>query len=79
MKSILLKCADNHKDVIAKPPPMVLFKDFGDSSLDFSLLFLTKKTWKIEPIRSDLRFAIDKAFRENKVEIPFPQTDVHIK
>ena len=79
VKNILLECANNHPDINRNPKPMVLFKDFGDSSLDFSLLFWTKKTWRIEPIRSDLRFAIDKAFRENSVEIPFPQTDVHIK
>jgi small-conductance mechanosensitive channel len=79
VKNILLSCANSHSEINKTPEPMVLFKDFGDSSLDFSLLFWTKKTWLIEPIRSDLRFAIDKAFRENGVEIPFPQTDVHIK
>ncbi len=79
VKTILLDCANNHQDINKNPKPIVLFKDFGSSSLDFSLLFWTKKTWRIEPIRSDLRFAIDKSFRENKVEIPFPQTDVHIK
>ena len=79
VKNILLDCASKHSEINKNPKPMVLFKDFGDSSLDFSLMFWTKKTWKIEPIRSDLRFAIDKTFREKNVEIPFPQTDVHIK
>ena len=79
VKEVLLKVAQNHSDINKNPEPTVLFKDFGDSSLDFSLMFWTKRTWRIEPIRSDLRFAIDKAFRENRIEIPFPQTDVHIK
>jgi len=79
VKEILLKVAVNHSAINKNPEPSVLFKDFGDSSLDFALMFWTKETWRIEPIRSDLRFAIDKAFRENSVEIPFPQTDVHIK
>jgi len=79
VKEILLDCANNHSYINKNPKPTVLFKDFGDSSLDFSLMFWTKKTWSIEPIRSDLRFAVDKAFREKGVEIPFPQTDVHIR
>ena len=28
---------------------------------------------------SDLRFAIDQAFREHNIEIPFPQRDINIK
>ena len=74
-----MKVAQNHSDINKNPEPTVLFKDFGDSSLDFSLMFWTRRAWRIEPIKSDLRFSIEKAFRENGVEIPFPQTDVHIK
>lgn len=78
VKEILLKCAQAHPDINSTPAPTVLFKNFGDSSLDFSLMIWTKKSWSIEPIKSDLRFAIDKAFRENNIQIPFPQTDVHL-
>ena len=79
VKRVLLQCANDNKDVNTMPEPTVLFNDFGNSSLDFALMFWTDKTWRVEPIRSDLRFAIDKAFRDNNIEIPFPQTDVHIK
>ncbi len=78
VRSVLLKCAEENPNIKSKPSPMVLFKDFGDSSLDFSLLIWTDKTWLIEPIKSELRFAINKAFKENNIEIPFPQTDVHL-
>jgi potassium-dependent mechanosensitive channel len=71
--------AHEHPMVLEEPPPMVHFADFGDSSLDFVLL-----AWIQDPIRqariaSDLRFAIDAAFRAANIEIPFPQRDLNWK
>lgn len=75
---ILLKCANEHKEIVKQPVPHVLFKDFGNSSLDFELLFYTNETFRVERIKSDLRFTIDKMFRNNNITIPFPQRDVHL-
>ncbi len=55
------------------------FNDLGDSSLDFQLFFFTNNAFRVENIKSDLRFVIDKKFRENNITIAFPQRDVHIK
>jgi small-conductance mechanosensitive channel len=52
--------------------------DFADSSLNFRLAFSLNDSFEARFIKSDLRFAIDKAFRENNVTIPFPQRDVHV-
>lgn len=78
VKTILLKCTENNKSIFTKPAPTVRFTDFGDSSLDFQLLFYTTETFRVEDIKSDLRFQIDAAFRENNIKIPFPQRDVHM-
>ena len=78
VERLLLECAYANTDVSKMPKPFVRFNDFGDSSLDFQLYFWTDKAFVVENIKSDLRFAIDKIFRENKVQIPFPQRDVHI-
>lgn len=78
VRKLLLGCALRHESVEKKPAPDVFFDGFGDSSLDFRLLFYTKTTFRVERIKSDLRYAIDKAFRDNKVTIPFPQRDVHL-
>jgi small-conductance mechanosensitive channel len=75
---LLLMCTNEHKKIVKKPAPHVFFKDFGNSSLDFELLFYTNETFRVERIKSELRYAIDKAFRENNITIPFPQRDVHI-
>ncbi len=80
VKEILLKVAQDHKAVISNPSPKVRFSDFGDSSLDFQLLIWTNEIFKQEFVKSDLRFAIDKAFRDANITIPFPQRTVwHMK
>ena len=79
VERLLRECAEECADVIYKEDTLVLFTDFGDSSLNFKLLFWIDDVIRIEPIRSELRFAIDAKFRENKVTIPFPQHDLHLK
>jgi len=77
VERILLAVTNNHKDIVLDPKPTVHFIDFGDSSLDFKLFFYSERAFRIEAIKSELRFEIDKKFRENNVTIPFPQRDVH--
>lgn len=78
VKSVLLKAADSVKEVSRYPQtPQVHFLNFGDSSLDFRLRFWTTIDDFI-PAESNLRFEIDRLFRENHIVIPFPQRDIHI-
>ncbi len=80
VKQILLEVADKEIGVLKSPKPVVLFKEFGDSSLNFDLLIWTSSYITTPAIlRSKLYFEIFKKFRENNIEIPFPQRDLHIK
>lgn len=82
VKEILLKLANEHPLVVtdkSTPQPMVLFRGFGDSSLDFELRCFISNIDKRLTVISDLNFGIDQAFRENNVEIPFPQRDLHVR
>lgn len=79
VRDLLLQAAREHEKVLKDPQPSVLFKDFGESSLDFALQIWVNDLWRYEAILSDLRFRIDALFREHEVEIPFPQRDLHIK
>src|SRR6056297_2980475 len=76
---VLLECAYKHQEVTDYPKPFVRFLDFGNSSLDFQLYFWTDNAFRVENIKSDLRFAINNIFKKNGITIPFPQRDVHIK
>jgi small-conductance mechanosensitive channel len=78
VEKVLLECAKNNADISDIALPFVRFTDFGSSSLDFQLFFWTDKTFRVENIKSNLRFKIDQEFRKNDIRIPFPQRDVHI-
>jgi small-conductance mechanosensitive channel len=79
VRELLLKCARAHEQVASVPPPYVLFRDFGDSGLAFELrAFLVNVEERLR-VTSDLRFAIDAAFRRAKIEIPFPQRDLRLR
>lgn len=79
VRNVLLVIADNHPDITNVHKPIVRFDDFGSSSLNFTLLFWSKRMFDVEELKSDLRFEIDKRFREGNISIPFPQRDLHIK
>ncbi|RIA09041.1 mechanosensitive ion channel-like protein [Flavobacteriaceae bacterium MAR_2010_72] len=78
VKKLLLKAATNHPAVLEDPPPTVLFTNFGDSSLDFKVVFTLNDSFNARFPQSDIRFEIDRLFREHNVTIPFPQRDIHI-
>lgn len=82
VKELLLEITDKHPLVIHgndKYKPKVLFLRFGESSLDFELRVYIQNIDERLNVVSDLNFAIDKTFRENGIEIPFPQRDIHIR
>ena len=78
VEKILINVANNHESILDDPKPLVLFTNFGDSSLNFKLVFTLNDSFISVIPKSDLRFAIDKAFKENNISIPFPQRDIHI-
>jgi len=76
---VLEAVAVENEHVCLEPEPRVRFRSFGDSSLDFELL-----CWIDEPVLRGklihlLNLAVYKAFQREKIEIPFPQQDVHIR
>src|SRR5712671_5043725 len=75
----LLKAAEGVDNVLKDPPPKVQFLKFGDWSLDFRLLVWTNRPRLHMQIRSDINYRIDKLFREAKIEIPYPQTELRIR
>jgi len=74
---ILLECAKANKKVLKNPAPYVLFNNFGASSLEFELRAYTSDIWSGWSIPSELRYEIDRRFREEGIEIPFNQLVVH--
>ena len=79
VRDILLDCAMQHEMVLKFPKPFAQFEDFGDSALVFRLFVYLASIANGGTVRSDLRFAILKRFREAGIEIPYPQRDIGIR
>jgi small-conductance mechanosensitive channel len=78
VEELLLEAANSNASVLKKPAPKVLFTNFGESSLEFRVAFTIRNSFEVRFIQSDIRFEIDRLFRENNIKIPFPQRDIHI-
>ena len=76
---ILKESAFEHPEIKDKISINARFLDFGNSSLDFELLFFSKNIFRIENVKSDIRKIINRKFIENNITIPFPQIDLHLK
>lgn len=75
---LLEEVAASQKGVLKSPKSFVLFEDFGDSALLFSINFFINDSFGDPRLKSEIRFKINDKFREHNISIPFPQRDVHI-
>jgi small-conductance mechanosensitive channel len=77
VKTIMLEAAKKQDHVLQSPPPAVLFTNFGDNALEFTLnVFIDDLDYALSTL-SALRFELERAFRANNIDIPFPQLTLH--
>jgi small-conductance mechanosensitive channel len=76
---ILEESAFEHPDVSDRELTEARLVNFGNSSLDFQVLFFSKNIFRINKVKSDIRRIINQKFADNAVTIPFPQMDLHLK
>ena len=69
----------DHPLVLTEPKPEVVFSQFGDSTLNFELRVVIPSREKFSRVVHELNMAIDAAFREQGIEIAFPQRELHIR
>lgn len=77
--SSLREIAEENNEVLKEPEPEVLFEAFGDSAWDLNLRVWIGDPKRHQQVRSDINCAIVRKFRANKIEIPFPQRDLHVR
>jgi len=77
--SILEESAFEHEDISDRDTIEARLVNFGNSSLDFQVLFYSENIFRISKVKSDIRRTISKKFAEKGVTIPFPQMDLHLK
>lgn len=78
VKKLLLEIATNHPSVLKSPEPTVLFTDFGESALNFKVTVTLNDSFNMRFTQSDMRFEIDRIFKEHNISIPFPQRDIRL-
>ena len=76
--SALEKVARDNPLIIDHPAPRVRMRDFADSSLDFELLGWISHSENRGLAKHQLLMAIERSFREQGIQIPFPQSDVYL-
>ena len=79
VKEFLIENLSKLENILKKPEVTVYFTNFGESSLDFQASVWTDNALKKKEIESEVRYAIWKTLKENNIEIPFTQVDVHVK
>jgi potassium efflux system protein len=78
-QDIIEKVLASNKQVINYPKPSILLDKFGNSSVDFRVLFWTGDIANWIQTKSEIMTAIYKNFEEKGIQIPFPQQDLHIR
>jgi len=77
---LILEAAKSHERVLPDPAPVCLLKEFGDSSVNLELRFwLTDPANGVSNVKSHVLLKVWDIFKENDIEIPFPQRDLHIR
>ncbi len=76
---LLYKVAKENPDVLNDPEPVVVFVEFGSSSLDFELRVFVSDLALFRRLKHNLNLAIDDQFRQHNIEIAFPQCDLHVR
>ena len=80
IRKLLTEVVNANPGVLSLPKPYILFEGFGDSSLNFIVLVWTSEyTDRPKILKSELYYEIFAKFKEQQVEIPFPQRDIHLK
>jgi small-conductance mechanosensitive channel len=75
---ILFEAADQLEERSMSKRPLVLMREFGDSSVNFEVSIWTNDPWRAPQIRSKLMEAIWWSLLGSGVTIAFPQTDLHL-
>ncbi|HXV79221.1 MAG TPA: mechanosensitive ion channel domain-containing protein [Candidatus Binatia bacterium] len=80
VEKLLLEVAIENSDVLDRPAPSVRFIEFGDNGLLFELrAWSTSLAHRKGMLVSNLNFGIHDKFKDNYIEIPYPQRDLHIR
>ncbi|HYI93599.1 MAG TPA: mechanosensitive ion channel domain-containing protein [Bryobacteraceae bacterium] len=78
VNELLLNIATKNTDVVKEPPPISIFKGFGENALEFELMLWTLYATH-QQVRSEVAMSIYSALANASIEIPLPQREIHVR
>lgn len=79
IESVLLNAVDGNREVVKIPAPSVMLRDLSENYMVFHLYFFSRNLFRIERLKSDIRFDVESAFRREGIRFAFPKREIHIK
>ncbi len=79
VEATLLKSIEDNREVVKIPAPSVMLRELDENYMVFNLFFFSRNLFRIERLKSDIRFDVEKAFRNEGIRFAFPKREVHIK
>ncbi|MEY2700726.1 MAG: hypothetical protein RIQ52_1481 [Pseudomonadota bacterium] len=79
VQKLLLDRVNRHPSVLKTPPPVVLLKEFAESAILFEVVAFIGDVDRVRVVSSELCMDIDETFRNEGLEMPYPQRDIHLK
>lgn len=79
VEAALINSIENNREVVKIPAPSVMLRDLNENYMVFNLYFFSRNLFRIERVKSDIRFDVEQAFREEGIRFAFPKSEVHLK
>ncbi len=79
VEAALIKSIEDNREVVKIPAPSVMLRDLNENYMVFNLYFFSRNLFRIERLKSDIRFDVEQAFREEGIRFAFPKSEVHLK
>ena len=77
--AVLQRATESHPEVLKHPAPEVRMVEFGDNSVNFSLLAWIEHPHRMPFVSAQIMRTVWEALKENGIEIPYPQRDLHLR
>lgn len=79
VEAAMLKSIENNREVVKIPAPSVMLRDLNENYMVFSLYFFSRNLFRIERLKSDIRFDVEQVFREEGIRFAYPKSEVYLK
>jgi small-conductance mechanosensitive channel len=79
-EKLMLEAAKQARRVLQTPPPTVWMNEFAESSVNFTIhCWINDPEEGVGNVRSEVLKHLWTLFKDNGVEVPFPQRDLHLR